>query len=349
MNSIIQFTGSGPFDDDEQAVILDVAEALARSSSPISENLLVELQRNVELLDRMGELLASYPSSFVEQSIGGKTQSLQSLIDALSASNLSNFDMILPNRALISRNLVMGEMNFYRLLRDVCNRAIPPLQADALKIRVEEHLCLCLYARLAEDVLKHIASDSVISLEIREKAALSLLHIWEQATYRVNDFFPLLLTTWEARRHVPAKVGTMIGTAEIFGLLQAGCDNQFVDYLTRPDHSDDETAAFREFIFGATSEQLERVQAELDHSGKAVVDRNELTAENLPHDAYTLMGDPALAMFEFFLSRHLQAAARRLADLPGPKRTAEEYVMLYYLEHSVDKATLSERPGDGLN
>ncbi len=35
-------------------------------------------------------------------------------------------------------------------------------------------------------------------------------------------------------------------------------------------------------------------------------------------------GDPALAMFEFFLSRHLQAAARRHGDIPGPKRTAEE-------------------------
>ena len=52
----------------------------------------------------------------------------------------------------------------------------------------------------------------------------------------------------------------------------------------------------------------------------------------------------ALAMFEFFLSRHLPAAARRQADLPGPKRTAEEYVMLHYLEQSVDKGALSVPP-----
>jgi hypothetical protein len=61
----------------------------------------------------------------------------------------------------------------------------------------------------------------------------------------------------------------------------------------------------------------------------------------MPLDAHTFGGDPALAMFEFFLSRHLQAAARRQADLPGPKRTAEEYVMLHYLEQSVDKDALS--------
>ncbi len=344
MSAQVQFTGFGPFDDDEQAVIHDVVAAVVRTAAPQSESVVTELQRNIDLLDRMGELLADHPSSFIEQSIGGKTQTLQSLVDALSASDLSNLDMILPNRALVSRNLVMGEMNFYRLLRDVCNRFIPPMQADALKLRVEQHLCHCLYARLAEEVLKHIASDGTIAIETREKAALSLLHIWEQATYRVSDFFPLLQTTWEARRHVPVKVGTMMGTAEIFGLLQAGCDNQFVNYLTRPDHSDDETAAFREFIFGATSEQLERVQAEMDNAGKQVIDKTDLSEENMPHDAYTLMGDPAMAMFEFFLSRHLQAAARRLANLPGPKRTAEEYVMLYFLEQSADKETLREPP-----
>ena len=213
-----------------------------------------------------------------------------------------------------------------------------------LKERVDERLCYCLYTRLAEEVLKHIASDDDTTKTIREKAALALVHIWEQATYRVSDFFPLLQATWEARRQVPAKVGTMMGTAEIFGLMQAGCDKKFVDYLTRPEHSEDESAAFREFIFGATSEQLERVQSELHDSGKSVIEKEDLATENKLHDAFTLTGDPALAMFEFFLSRHLQAAARRQTRLPGPKRTAEEYVMLYYLEHSVDAQKLRAPP-----
>jgi hypothetical protein len=54
-------------------------------------------------------------------------------------------------------------------------------------------------------------------------------------------------------------------------------------------------------------------------------------------------GDPALALFEFFLSRHLQATARRSSGTPGPKRTAEEYVMLHFLEQ-VDDDVLSSRP-----
>jgi hypothetical protein len=341
MSKPIEFTDFGPFDSEEQAVICDVVEAVMAAAMPAADVLLAELRRNVEQLDRMGGLLASYPSSFSEQSIGGNRRTLRSLVDMLSACNLSNFDMFLPNRALMSRNLIMGEMNFYRLLGVVCDEALPNEQTAELKPRVEERLCHCLYARLAEEVLKHIVSDDQASTESREKAALSLVHLWEQATYRVSDFFPILQATWEARRQVPVTLGTLIGTAEMFSLIQAGCDERFVDYLVRPEHSEDEAAAFREFLFGATTEQLDRVRAEMSGAGKSVIGKDELSDVNMPLDAHTFGGDPALAMFEFFLSRHLQAAARRQADLPGPKRTAEEYVMLHYLEQSVDKDALS--------
>jgi hypothetical protein len=344
MSKPIEFTGQGPFDSEEQALICDVVEAVMAAAMPAADSLLAELRRNVEQLDRMGGLLASYPSSFSEQSLGRKRRTLHSLVDKLSASNLSNFDMFLPNRALVSRNLIMGEVNFYRLLRVVCDEALPPEQAADLKPRVDGRLCHCLYARLAEEVLKHIASDDRASADIREKAALSLVHIWEQAVYRVSDFFPVLQATWEARRCVPVTLGTLMGTAEMFSLIQAGCDERFVDYLVRPDHSKDEAAAFREFLFGATTEQLGRMRAEMSGAGKSVIGKDELSAANMPRDAHTLSGDPALAMFEFFLSRHLQAAARRQTDLPGPKRTAEEYVMLHYLEQSVDKEALSVPP-----
>jgi hypothetical protein len=346
MTKPIEFTGLGPFDSEEQAVIRDLAEAVTAADLPNAGTLLSAMRSNVAQLDKMGELLASYPSLFGEQSLGSKKRSLSSLVECLSGSDLSNFDMFLPNRALVSRNLVMGEVNFYRLLRVVCDEALPPATASELKPRVDGRLCHCLYARLAEEVLKHIASDARVASDIREKAALSLVHLWEQAAYRVVDFFPVLQATWEARRRVPVTLGTLMGTAEMFRLMQAGCDEDFVDHLVRPDHTEDEAAAFREFLFGATTEQLSRMEAEMNVSGKHVIGKTDLTAANKPHDAHTMRGDPALAMYEFFLSRHMQAAARRHADLPGPKRTAEEYVMLHYLEQSLDKETLSIPPPD---
>jgi hypothetical protein len=344
MTEAIAFTGLGPFDQEERMLICLLVEAVTAADMPAAKPLLRAIIDNVQRLDTMGELLSSYPSLFGEQSLGSKKRSLRSLVEILSVSNLSNFDMFLPQRALVSHSLVMGEVNFYRLLRVVCDEALPPEQSRELKPRVDGRLCNCLYARLAEEVLKHIASDARVAGEIREKAALSLVHLWEQATYRVSDFFPMLQATWEARRRVPVTLGTLMGTAEMFRLIHAGCDENFVDYLVRTDHTEGEAAAFREFLFGATTEQLNRMQAEMSRAGKHVIGKGELSAADQPCDAHALGGDPALAMYEFFLSRHMQAGARRQADLPGPKRTAEEYVMLHYLEQSVDKEALSVPP-----
>jgi hypothetical protein len=324
----IQFTGQGPFDEREQALVHDVGSALRAAGAT---QMLEELQYQVRQLDRLGELLSSYPSLFATRTLGGNKRHVESLATVLCRSNLSNFDMFLPTRALLSRDLVMGELNFYRLLRMVCQLALPTERAAELVVRVDRTLSRCLYTRLAEEVLKHIASDDSVKHDVRERAVLALMQIWERATYTISDFFPVLEATWEARRAVPVTLGTLMGTSEMFRLLQAGCDEEFVDYLVRPDHCDGEAEAFREFLFGSTTETLNSIEEKLNGSGKGVICPDDLDEDKRPCDV-TSNGDPALAMFEFFLSRHLQAAARRQAHLPGPTRTAEEYVMLHYLE-----------------
>jgi hypothetical protein len=156
----------------------------------------------------------------------------------------------------------------------------------------------------------------------------------------------VLEATWDARRHVPATLGTLMGTAEMFRLIEAGCDEEFVDYLVRSDCTPDEEAAFREFLFGATTEQLRSIEEQMRIEGKGAIHKTEVESAKLRDACATGEGDPALALFEFFLSRHLQAMARRGSGAPGPKRTAEEYVMLHYLEH-VDDEVLSGRRSRG--
>ena len=39
-----------------------------------------------------------------------------------------------------------------------------------------------------------------------------------------------------------------------------------------------------------------------------------------------------LLFYEFFRSRYVQSLARKLGKQPGPKRTAEGYAMVYFLE-----------------
>jgi hypothetical protein len=341
----IEFTNHGPFDQEERDVVRAVVEAVESSEAKSKARLIETVRLNIRQLDRLGEVLQEYPSLYSEQALGSRTRNLRSLLDNLSRSTPSNFDMFLPTRALVSRTLVIGEMNFYRLLRFVCHEALSREQVETLEPRVNRQLCHCLYTRLAEMVLIDIASDETLGRPLRNKAALSLMQIWEQTTYRVSDFFPVLEATWDARRRVPATLGTLMGTAEMFQLLEAGCDERFVDYLGREDHTEDEAAAFREFLFGTTTEQLAQLEAKMAEEGKRTISVD--AARERLHDACRREGeDPAVALFEFFLYRHLQAAARRQANLDGPKRTAEEYVMLHYLQHMVDADRLTLPPTD---
>ncbi|MBW2524863.1 MAG: hypothetical protein JRI23_11835 [Deltaproteobacteria bacterium] len=326
------FEPTGPFDGEERALIEEVVAAVHRVGTPQAEGLLDAVGHNLQLLNRLGAILNEYPSLYAPQELGQRKQSLQTLVAVLCQSDLSNFDMFLPTRALLARTLAEAEVNFYRLLRHVVAEALPEKQERQLRAGIDKLLCECLYARLASLVLKHIASDETVSRATREKAVMALSLMWESTTYRVKDFFPVLEATWEARRTVPVTLGTLMGTSEMFRLLAAGCDSRFVDLLVKPGHSENEAAAFREFLFGSTTEKLRQLEEAMAASGKHTVSRADVAPTDVTPDLSSPGTDPALAMYQFFRSRHLQAAARRLNDLPGPKRTAEEYVMLRYLQ-----------------
>lgn len=337
------FSPHGPFDDEEQTIIRQVVRRVEAAKKPMADDMLDLVEKQIRQLDRLAEVLDDYPSVFTEEAVGSTRRNLASLVATLTRSSAANIEMFLPARALVSRTLVMAEVNFYRLLRVICDEAMTEEDCAAMEPHVNDQLCLALYTRLAEALLISIASDDGVPERLRDKAALSLVHIWDDSTFRVRKFFPVLEATWQARRKVPVTLGTLLGTAEMFRLLEAGCDERFVDYLAREDHTEDEAQAFREFLFGATTEKLQELEDHMLTSGKVA-----LSADELPRgacaDAHTATGDPALAMYEFFLSRHLQASARRLACLPGPKRTAEEYVMLHFLERKLDDDRLSIPP-----
>jgi hypothetical protein len=46
-------------------------------------------------------------------------------------------------------------------------------------------------------------------------------------------------------------------------------------------------------------------------------------------------------LYLFFVKRHLGALTRRVSQLAGPKRTAEEYVMIYFLEQECGRTAPS--------
>lgn len=327
--STIAYGPHSPFDEHERPIIEAVHQLATDSSHPAAADLAEAIENQVKCLNQLGEVFSGYPSPVQEQRLGDRRRGLPSLVEALSQSNPANYEFYLPTRAIVGRTLAMAESNFYRLLRHICLEIADSDTARHWADQVAERLRTCLYTLLAEDVLSALASDDHTDSEIRSKSVVALAQIWDRRlTYRVSDFFPILDATWDARRRVIAVGGTLQGMAEVFELFRAGCDQRFVDFFVRPNPSPEEIEAFREFLFGRTAEQLKRMSRHMVESGKHSVDLRKLD------DTESLEGP--IAFYEFFRSRHLQAMARRLAHLTGPKRTAEGYVMVAYLTQMTD-------------
>jgi hypothetical protein len=320
-----EYGPNSPFTGNERDTIDAVIDALQRSTQPAAASVLGVIQAHFERLEAFGDLLARFPSPLTRRSLGSRQQNVVSLARGLCQSSIVDFEFRAPTRAIVGRALDMAESNFYRLLRHACGEVLLDGESLSLREQAAARLRDVIYTKLTEEVLSDIVSDSDVDKSVRLKSGYALAHIWDRRlTYRTKEFFPLLEATWEARRRIRVVGGTLLGTEEMFALFREGCDPQFVDYFVRPNPTEDEVEAFREFLFGRTAEELQSLADRMDRERVASF---PLLASAPPID------DPGTLVYEFFRTRYLQAVARRMAGLPGPKRTAEGYVMIAFLEH----------------
>ena len=309
------------------------------SSHAMRDEFLARISLGVARVEQVAEALEAYPPIFQERQLGARERGLGTLVDHLGQADDSNYELFVPTRAIVGRTLVVAELNFWRmigyLIGEVSALADEAAQTELEEVRkdVDEWLHGCVYTLLAEEVLGSIARDVEQDEELRTGAVEKLASIWSNYLHwAVRDFFPLLQATWSARRRIRVSIGTTLGVSEMMRLLQAGCDPEFVEYFARPNPTQDEARAFQEFLIGVPTEAIRSLVQLMEEEGRSCMSPEEarealgiVTPEN---DT----GHGGVRAYRFFRERQLQAAARRLRNEPGPRRTAEEYVMIYFLE-----------------
>lgn len=322
--SLVQFGAHSPFTGDERRVVEEIYDAVGDADDPQAPELQATIRKHIQCIDTMGSVVAGYPSPLEEQRLGKQVRGVETLVDRLSRASPANFAFFVPTRAQLGRALDMAESNFYRLLRHVCRDCIPGDRRKELLDAATQRLRICLYTRLTEEVLSAIATDDKVARTVRERAVVALAHIWaHRLTYRVSEFFPILEATWEARQRITVTGGTLAGTQEVLELFAKGCDPGFIDIFASADPDPDEIEAFREFLFAASAEELDRIARDMADQG--------VTSVRL-HDALNAADRDAVTVFyEFFRQRFYLAMARRVARTSGPRHTAEGYVMIHYL------------------
>lgn len=320
-----------PLRQDEAQTLRSVLEALGSDPRPHVDDLAGAIVQQARSLDEFGALLARYPSPLEQQTLGSRRRGLDTLVQALCSTNRATFTLRAPTQAIIGRALNLAQINFFRLLWYVCGQLDDQATATPLREATAQRLRNGVYSQLVEEVLSDLTTDHALAYDLRVRAVRQLAQLWgHRLTWRVSSVFPILEATWEARARVRVVGGTLAGTSEMMQLLTKGGDPRFVELLTSREHSEDEILAFREFLFGRSSEELERLTGRMATEGKSSIELDS-RLDDEERDAGSIF-------YEFFQERFVQAAARRLAAVPGPKHTAEGYVLLAWLQQMDDGA-----------
>ena len=327
----LHFGTDTPFTEREQSALSDFWQVLETSGHQDAEHFQKLCTKHIDRIHSIRDSLESFPAVLEEKSLGRRERSLFTLVELIANATDADYEMYLPTRSLLWRSITMARLNFWRLVRYLTEEVAP--DNTELFQTIEKRIHACVYLKLAEELLLSVSMDSTLPRSVRDKAVRSLTSLWDaNPSKAVRKFFPLLEAVWDARRNIVVSVGTLLGISEIMRLLQAGCAPEFVDHFCRERMSKDEGLAFQEFLIGVSSEKLHDLEQLMAESGMTSMTPEE--AEEALGLEPTQPEDSGVGVesYHFHRERHLQAAARRLRHLPGPKHTAEEYMLVYFLE-----------------
>lgn len=323
------------FSEDDRQLITAVTGALRACDRPDAVMLEQTVQDGIDRLESLAALMVAYPSLLESQTLGQQARDSSSLINALSQATLFTVDMILPMRAIAGQTYIMARLNFFRLLHRVVREALTASKDfSRFEDEIEQKISYSIHAKVIESLLIAIVSDNTLSPALRTKGAEVLTYLWEDRfSTRVGAFYPVLRATWEARRKITVRLGTLLGVSEMFALMGEGGDPRFVEYFARLSCTVEEEQAFQEFLFGLSKEHLDSLNTLIRTGDRPSIDETDafLSTDGIFFGERSIT-DFVTRLYMFFVKRHLEALTRRVSNLPGPKRTAEEYVMVYFLE-----------------
>jgi hypothetical protein len=325
-----------PVLDRSERSLIDRSLAFLRVQRPRESAALWE---HVKRVARLGEVLDRTPTLALA---GGPLEAERDeadLVERLSHVDPMGRELLLPEKAHVARAFSLAKIS---LLRDFREAMTPERGGDAeLHGELHGELAQSVYTLVANEILVGLISDDLLAEPDRRRAARQLILIWERAAQlEIDDFCPMLEAAWRARSRVGVHFGALVGAGEYMRLVQSDCPMEFLDFFVRDDAGDDEVQAFEEFLFNLPFEDLTRLRTAAKERGN-LLDRaaaEEILGRSLAESA--AIGDPD-TIYRSYARRRTAAESRRWIGAPGPRRTAEAYIMTKVLAGS-DRFATSE-------
>lgn len=254
----------------------------------------------------------------------------EALVDALCRVRDYDLDLHVPTKAIFGQAYLVAKINFFKAL----GYSLEPLDgAEALYERVQAELGQSIYSKLAEELFLSIVTDANGARVVKISAAEELFRIWEDRLLaEIDDFAPLLESIWEARNKVRPVLGAMLGVHELHALFREAKDDRFLDYFGGDDVPVEQLQAFEEFLFGLAHEEIARLREHLRERARDVVSFDEARGLLGPRpESWAPPDGGPQALYTSYKRRRVKALYRALTGAGGPKKTAEEYVMIELL------------------
>ncbi len=283
-------------------------------------------------LAHLGAVVREFPSLYETERLAGHRRGPETLVEHLVRRGPFAGPLGLPVRTALARDFVLAKVQTFRAVEMALDARG---EFEAARERVLQEIGQSIYTLLGEQLLIEIVVDAEVADATKRRAAEVLVRFWDRCIeFEIDDFAPLLESAWRARNRLVVEFGTLLGSVETLALLRGAGDAALLDAILPDDASSRRRQAFEEFLFGLTTEQLERVQQEMRRQQRNVVDRSwvAVTLGMPEEELFSGLSDPE-AIFTSYRQRQLGASFRRLRNSPGPRRTAEFYVLLHILQN----------------
>jgi len=317
--------------DRHESELVEQALAAVAQRSPsdaqILQGLIGELRSTSELLDRQRPLRR--PTA-----LGGENRDEQTLIEHLCTIDGLSGDLALPLKATLSRTHLLTKINFLRGFVKATGALVDVPTAVRMTHELREEVAQSIYTLLAEELLLALLRKPDVARRTKQRAADQLITIWDDAALEIDDFAPLLESAWHARNRINSAYGTLLGATETFRLVTEDCSPEVLEFFGRDGMSADESAAFEEFLFNMTSEELGTLRRAMQQhhvSAASPAWAAEILGRQIEELEHSHEIDP-MALYRSYQRRQLAADFRLMSGAPGPRRTAEGYLMVYLLD-----------------
>jgi hypothetical protein len=299
----------------------------SQSDAQILQALINELRATSELLDRQRPLRR--PTA-----LGGEARNESTLIDHLCSLDGLSGDLALPLKATLSRTYLLTKINFLRGFVKATAALSDVPSAQRMTTELREEVAQSIYTLLAEELFLALLRKPDVTRRTKQRAADQLITIWDDAALEIDDFAPLLESAWHARNRINTAYGTLLGATETFRLVTEDCSPDVLEFFGREGMSVDESAAFEEFLFNMTSEELATLRRAMQQqhvSAASPAWAAEILQRQIEELEHAHEIDP-MALYRSYQRRQLAADFRLMSGAPGPRRTAEGYLMVYLLD-----------------